>query len=593
MISSLRPLLSHHNKKHRRAVLAALFVFCIFIVVRRYSFVETTDQAITKEKHLEDLQVDRFEHVDHKTAVHLQQPSSFGNDAAVKPDILKWITQLMNKHNPQIPYSSLLTQYLSDEPAKQRFISDTDHIFSKQYLSSLLRIPDSTKEKLQTSHKSLMQTLNSIPAQFTTFGSTDPAVKQGIVFVGGGKFSWLVLIIIEQLRQNCRTELPIEVFIPTVEEYEPYYCDVVLPKYGAKCTMFFQTLAEMFDIISEENQRPKEQSIGGIGYRFKILAILASKFEDMLLLDADNAPLFDPAELFQQPVYQETNMIIWPDPWSRTTNPAFYDITGLKVSNEIVRGAGSKLKTQEETDLYYDTNVTYHDLNGTLPNPSSESGMLLVNKRTHLKTLLLALYYNLYGPGLYYPLLTQGAAGEGDKETFIASVVVAGEPYHQIQSLFAFIGWFDRNGGFNSKALGQRDPQQDYLKLKDPRIFFMHLSYPKLIPQLLFNDAENKGKSGELNHFDQDKQEWYKSRLYLSSTRAAGYDFELKIFENTWLLMCGGGRDTTTTQQNQVVTFPGVAKNLKFFEGLETDLDNWYCPLLKEHVIWLREHPEE
>jgi alpha 1,2-mannosyltransferase len=40
---------------------------------------------------------------------------------------------------------------------------------------------------------------------------------------------------------------------------------------------------------------------------------------------------------------------------------------------------------------------------------ASESGIILYSKRRHAAGLLLATYYNYFGPDFYYPLLTQGA----------------------------------------------------------------------------------------------------------------------------------------------------------------------------------------
>jgi alpha 1,2-mannosyltransferase len=57
----------------------------------------------------------------------------------------------------------------------------------------------------------------------------------------------------------------------------------------------------------------------------------------------------------------------------------------------------------------------------------------MISKRKHSLSLLLALYYNFYGPRFYYKLLCQMAAGEGDKETWLAAVTALNKTYYQVR----------------------------------------------------------------------------------------------------------------------------------------------------------------
>ena len=84
--------------------------------------------------------------------------------------------------------------------------------------------------------------------------------------------------------------------------------------------------------------------------------------------------------------------------------------------------------------------VPFHDLQGSIAELSTESGQLIINKHTHGKTILLALYYNFYGPNLFYKLFSLGEQGEGDKDTFVAAAVVTRQDYYQVKS---FIKTFD------------------------------------------------------------------------------------------------------------------------------------------------------
>jgi alpha 1,2-mannosyltransferase len=190
-------------------------------------------------------------------------------------------------------------------------------------------------------------------------------------------------------------------------------------------------------------------------YQLKSLAILLSSFEHVLYLDSDSIPLLNPeSELFATEPYTSTGLVIWPDFWISTESPSFYTVVGL-----------GKMPSD-------------------LPEASSEAGQLLMNKRKHLKTLLMAVYYNVYGPDFYYPLLSQGALGQGDKETFMAAAMVLDLPYYRVKTGVRAIGRVD---GSERKGSGmiQVDPladsrKQDGDKSKHPGAAFIHANTPKM-----------------------------------------------------------------------------------------------------------------
>jgi hypothetical protein len=63
--------------------------------------------------------------------------------------------------------------------------------------------------------------------------------------------------------------------------------------------------------------------------------------------------------------------------------------------------------------------------------------------------------------GGYYPLLSQGAAGEGDKETFLATVSGVDDPFYQVSELICAIG-HRTEGGLAGSAMVQADPRYDH-----------------------------------------------------------------------------------------------------------------------------------
>ncbi|CCH61619.1 hypothetical protein TBLA_0F00740 [Henningerozyma blattae CBS 6284] len=322
-------------------------------------------------------------------------------------------------------------------------------------LSNCLEVPYETAKMLQESHADYVDKIGSLVLPKVAYGG------KGIVTVGGGKFSVLAFLIIRTLR-NLGTSLPVEVFIPPSDEGETDFCNNVLPQYNAKCIY-------MTDILPKEFVDEFEFK----GYQFKSLAMIASSFDDLLMLDADNFPIKDLDNIFEQEPYTSTGLVMWPDFWRRTTNPVYYSIADVPVNEKKrVRNTFDDLTpveiyTEDISDL---SDVPFHDLEGTLPDVSTESGQLMINKEKHIATVLLALYYNFNGPTWYYPIFSQKAAGEGDKETFIAAANFYGLSYYQVRTSVGVDGYHQSDDkGFRGVAMLQHDFVQDYERYERAR----------------------------------------------------------------------------------------------------------------------------
>ena len=218
----------------------------------------------------------------------------------------------------------------------------------------------------------------------------------GVVMVAGGKYYAPAIVSIRMLRRtNCT--LPVQLYLQSSDEYEPYICEELLPAMNAECFVI-------------EDYLHKDAPFTVTRFQLKVLAILFSSFESLLFLDADSIALHDPTELLTSEPFLTTGLVSWPDYWIATEDSAFYTIAGFPS---------------------YPTG---------LPLRSSESGQLLISKKKHLSSLLLAAYYNVYGPGYYYPILSQGAPGEGDKETFLAGAIVLHRPWYRVKEHAGHIG---------------------------------------------------------------------------------------------------------------------------------------------------------
>lgn len=414
------------------------------------------------------------------------------------------------------PECGHLKNYKKDNTDLQKFVSDKTS-FTKEYLENLLPLTKEEKELMTKSYHKALEGFQKL--SMSVFGRDDKKhhIKgKGIVMVGGYKFSWLSLLNIHQLRRRG-SKLPVEVYIPTVEEYDEQFCETVLPQLGARCVLGYEQLP-----FTEYEKYFNLQR-----YEYKIMAILTSSFDDVLLLDSDNVVLENPDELFNWDTYKKFQLILWPDCWQRTTNPFLFDLLNVSVDYSSV------------TDM---SSYNLHDLPGAVQNPSTESGMLLVNKHSQLETLLLSLYLNIYGFDYYYPLITQGGAGQGDKDTYMLAAYGAEKPVYQVKHKVSFLGRFEKDGGFTSGALGQCNPMTQaeadaYANQDAPgcsHFTFLHLSFPKFYPNEIVGKL--KGPDGHILEFD--GIDW-------------GYDFELQIWEIMCQLLCTNYKKNDIQPENE------------------------------------------
>ncbi|CAR25294.1 alpha-1,2-mannosyltransferase MNN2 [Lachancea thermotolerans CBS 6340] len=443
-------------------------------------------------------------------------------------------------------------------------------------LGNCLKLSNKEKTMLKETHYDFVESLKSLVLPKGTYKG------DGIVTVGGGKFSMLSFLIIKTLR-NLGTHLPVEVFIPPNDEGEEEFCNTLLPKYNAKCIYISDVLPE--DIIENFDFK---------GYQFKSISIIASSFENLLLLDADNFPIKALDNIFEEEPYKSTGMVLWPDFWRRTTNPAYYEIADIAVNyKKRVRNCMDDITPPQAytKDMKNLENVPLHDLEGTIPDVSTESGQLMIRKSRHLPTILLSLYYNVNGPTWYYPIFSQKASGEGDKETFIAAANFYGLPFYQVKSVTAVDGYHQPdNKGFRGVAMLQHDFVQDYSRykwaksdienkyagkvpqfikqdtsyspdamyktyfepedLKEVDIMFVHSNLPKFDPYTLWNDKDLivDGKHirsytnlRRLNNYDLELENFkvFKEYLCVSRTKFKYLDDSLQGDERQWKSMCG------------------------------------------------------
>ncbi|CCK69203.1 alpha-1,2-mannosyltransferase MNN5 KNAG_0C00900 [Huiozyma naganishii CBS 8797] len=456
-------------------------------------------------------------------------------------------------------------------------------------LDGCMHVPDQYLESLTKMHTKFVGTIKSISS--STVRQLYPE-DSGIVAVGGGRYSVLLATMLPKLRKNC-TSLPVEIFIPDEDAAgDASFCQVFAPRYNAKC-IYAKAIVGKIDIKLER-------------FQYKPVAILLSSFKNVLFLDADNYVMKNIDKIFSAESYHDTGLIIWPDIWKRCTSPSFYKIAGINFDlTKRVRWGGDEISpvsrytsAEQNSPEYLKTKVPFHDLDGPMPDSSSESGQLLINKVKHMDTLLLALYYNVYGKQWYFPLASQRGPGEGDKESYISAAYALKKPVYQVKTPLEFSGYFTDE--FNGVGLLQHDFEQDYqlYKKAEELVAANQIRYGFYDPEYTYSSSFLKEffHVGESAHSDvmfihasffkfdpwelsQNERFTYRGkqvRGFSLRDRINGEDFELEVFELMKEAFC----------IDKTVKYGYLEKKFKSKEDWEKA-----CSYIDKHIVFLKRNP--
>lgn len=198
---------------------------------------------------------------------------------------------------------------------------------------------------------------------------------RGIVIVGGNspKFQTSYWVAIHALRRaGCA--LPIQLWFPEHENPDCERADE-LRRMGV-------TIHSFGDLVDETSASSGAHGAAAMTNRFmyKIVALVFSSFQEVLLMDSDNIVLRDPNSLFNSELYSEHGSILWMDFWRGSAAPDLASVLG------------------------YDARA----------NHTHESGQMVMDKKRTWEALRLALFFNAHSD-VFYPL-TVNYMGLGDKE---------------------------------------------------------------------------------------------------------------------------------------------------------------------------------
>lgn len=197
----------------------------------------------------------------------------------------------------------------------------------------------------------------------------------GIVMVaGGGRCFTNAYVALSQLRHVLGTKLPIQLWFLGPEEMSPQMKQII--------GRFDVDLVDALEV----RRRFPVRRLGG--WECKVYAVLHSPFRHVVMLDADNVPLIDPALLLGLPEYSATGTIFWPDNHSHPQDSPVWELFRVPYRHEL----------------------------------EVESGQLVIDKERCWIPLHLALHFNEWSD-IYYQYVY------GDKETFHFAWRQLGQPY--------------------------------------------------------------------------------------------------------------------------------------------------------------------
>lgn len=224
----------------------------------------------------------------------------------------------------------------------------------------------------------------SLADELKDAAALDPAYPAGrfagrgiVICAGGARFFTCAWVAIGILRRHLGCTLPIEVWYLGDAEMGPAM-QALLREQGVE-------LVDAFEVAKTHPARRFD------GWELKTYAITHSRFQEVLLLDADNVPVADPEFLFDTPDYAATGALFWPD------------IVRLARTNEIWAVSGL----------------------APWAGPSFESGQLLIDKARGWRALQLAFWINQRAAEFYRILY-------GDKDTFLIAWLLTGTAFTQI-----------------------------------------------------------------------------------------------------------------------------------------------------------------
>lgn len=185
-------------------------------------------------------------------------------------------------------------------------------------------------------------------------------------------------VAVRMLRDYLKTTLPIQIWHIGPEEMSP-----------AMIALMADQQVECVDALALAHQEEGDVELGG--FELKSFALLHCRFRQVVLLDADNVPLIDPAELLEHEAFRREGSIFWPDLLSISASSRIWELCA----------------------------VNFRQM------PSFESGQMVIDRERHFPALALSWFLNRHARIIYRHIY-------GDKDTFLLAWLALGAPFHLV-----------------------------------------------------------------------------------------------------------------------------------------------------------------
>ena len=243
---------------------------------------------------------------------------------------------------------------------------------------------------------------------------------RGIVICGGGAKYFPCLWVCIRMLRHLGCMLPIEVWHLGPREMSAEMKALLAPFGVATVDARAVRLSHPVRILQ--------------GWELKAYALLHARFAEVLLLDADNVPVADPAPLFDDPAYRASGAVFWPDFGRLGPERAIWRITGIPYRDE----------------------------------PEFESGQILVDKARCWQALALAMHFNEYSDFYYRHV-------HGDKETFHLAWRKLGRAYAMpARPIYALTGTMCQHDLQGRRIFQHRNTDKWRLDGSNRRVFGFH-----------------------------------------------------------------------------------------------------------------------
>jgi hypothetical protein len=283
-----------------------------------------------------------------------------------------------------------------------------------------------------------------------------------VVCAGGARLLTCAWVLVNVLRRTLGCRLPIELWHLGPEELGP-----------VEEALFAELDVTAVDALELRTEHPA-RTLGG--WELKPYALVNTGFREVIMLDADNVPVVDPAFLFDTPQYAETGALFWPD------------VEHIAPDNEIWSICG----------------VPYR------PGAAFESGQLVVDKSRCWRELQLALHMNEHSD-FYFDYV------HGDKDTYLLAWLLTGAPFASPRRL--------------PKILSRTIYQHDF----DGKILFQHRNRAKWVLRgRNWNEPSFVHEDDCLEYLEELRRLWEGTISSLPPRTAADLALEEEIATTRW-----------------------------------------------------------